>query len=93
MDLLFQPWMRTVLVLILPCAVMFLIIRIILLNIALYNRRLEQHRRVVEEQRLAEAAERAAAIAEASSERICLGCGAHMAADQTFCQDCGTWAS
>lgn len=88
-DLLFIPWVRTSLALILPVAVMFLLVRIILLNLAHQNRMVDEQRRAWEAEKAAEQQERASLLAE-PEDRKCSTCGVVIGDDVRFCPACGS---
>ncbi len=87
-DLLFIPWVRTALALVLPVAVMFLLVRIILLNLAHQNRQVDEQRRAWEAEKAAEAQAQAAMASEPEPRR-CTSCGVNIGDEVRFCPSCG----
>ena len=88
-DFLMIPWVRTGLALVLPVAVMFLLLRIILLSMARQNRLVDEQRQAWEAERAQE--QMALAAQPAFNEpRRCTSCGISIGDETRFCPECGS---
>lgn len=88
MDLLFEPWVKTTLSLILPVMVLILAVRIALLQIAGQNRK-EAAEIQYWQQRQQEESQTREQDSVAEERRVCPGCGAPIEGEHRLCPNCG----